>query len=62
MIKLITAIAGALAAIAGLLTILYRVYWCPAAKRRKKALKDGEKAVDEGDKAGVLDAFDELNR
>lgn len=62
MIKLITAIAGALAAIAGLLTILYKVYWSPAAKRKKKALEDGKKAVDEGDVSGITSAFDKLRR
>lgn len=62
MINALTAIAGALAAIAGLLTILYKVYWCPATKRRKKALKDGKKAVDEGDVSRITSAFDKLRR
>ena len=62
MIKLIATIAGAITALAGILTIFYKLYLSPAAKLKKKALSDGEKAVDEGDVSGITSSFDRLNR
>ena len=62
MIKLIAGIAGALTAIAGLLTILYKHYLSPMAKRKRQALKDGKKAVDDGNVSGITSAFDKLRR
>lgn len=65
MIEIIAAfvkIFAALGAIATLFTLLYKNYWSPKAKRKKKAVDNGIKAVDSGDKKKVLDAFDSLNR
>lgn len=62
MIKAIAAIAGAIAALCGLLALLYRQYWSPIAKRKRQAVVDGHKAVDEGDTSAITSAFDKLRK
>lgn len=62
MFEAIATIAGAITAICGIITILYKYYWSPKAKLRRKALENGRKAVDNGDVSGVTDAFDKLRR
>jgi len=62
MIKSIVAIATAIGAMCGLLSLLYKHWWSPKAKRRRKALRNGHKAVNEGDASGITSAFDKLRR
>ena len=60
MLVLIGQICAVLAAVAGLLTILYKAYWCPKAKARRKAVKSGQEAAEKLDPSGVTSAFDRL--
>lgn len=55
-------IASAIAALCGVLTLVYKHYLSPAAKRKRKALENGKKAVDEGDVSKITSAFDKLRR
>ena len=59
MISLITAVATAIGALAGLIVILYKHY-SPKAKARRKAKEDGKKAIDNGDVSGVTGFFDRI--
>ena len=62
MLVAIGQIAVALAAIIGLITLLYRQYWSPKAKRRRQDLETAKKAADELDPSGVTAGFNRLNR
>ncbi len=62
MIQSIATIAGAIGAICGLLALLYKHYWSPKAKRRRKAVTEGHKAVDEGSVSSITLFFDKLRR
>lgn len=52
----------ALGAIATLLTVLYRTYFSPAAKAKRQALADGQKANEKQDISGITSAYNRLNR
>jgi hypothetical protein len=62
MIKLIAGIAAAVVALCGLLTILYKNYFSPVAKMKRAALKDGKKAIDDGDISAINSAISKIKR
>jgi len=62
MLKSIATIAGAVTAICGIIVLVYKHFLSPAARRKKRALKEGEDAVDNGDVSGITSAFDKLRR
>ena len=62
MITLIAQVAAAIAALAVLAALLWRTYWSPRAKVRRKAVEDGKKAVDNRDPSAITAAFDRLRR
>jgi len=59
MINVITQVAAAVAALAGLITIIYKYYLSPKAKAKRNAKRKFDKAVDDGDRIGVIDAFND---
>ena len=68
MIALLAKVLAAIGAIATLLTLLYKTYWSPRAKRRNEAIKKAVEVIDDvnGDplerKKKLLDLIDEVNR
>ncbi len=62
MINLIAQIAAAIAALAGLVVLLWTQWLSPKAKARREAAKMGQKAADKGDTSAVTAAFDRLRR
>ncbi len=62
MLVLIGQIAAVLAGVVGLVTILYKTYWSPKAKQRRKDLEEGIEAAEELNPSGVTSAFNRLNR
>ena len=62
MLVAIGQIAAAIAALAGLVTLIYKVWLSPRAKARRQALKEGQQAVDVGDRSGIIAFFDKIRR
>ena len=55
-------IAAAVAAVFGLLTILWTQWLSPKAKRRREAMEKGQEAAEDLDSSGVTAFFDKLRR
>lgn len=68
MISLIVKALAAIASLAALLTLLYRNYWSPRARRRNEAIRKAVDVIDDVDgdplerKKKLLDMLDEVNR
>ena len=57
---MVSEIAGAVAAVFGLLLVIWKQWISPKAKARRKAVKDGAQAADDLDPSGVTSAFDKI--
>jgi len=55
-------IAAAIAALCGIMAIVYNHWLSPRAKKRKQALKDGLGAIETGDVSKITAAIDEMER
>jgi len=62
MIQLITQALAVIAAIAGVIVLVYKNYWSPKAKARKDALLEVKKAINDRDPSKITANFDRINR
>ena len=58
----IGAICGAIVAIIGLITSIYKAFIDPVRKAKKKAVEDGKQAVTDGDTSVITNTFDRVRR
>ena len=54
--------AGAIIALIGLITGIYKVFIDPKRKSREKAIEDGKKAVDDRNRSGITAAFRRMRK